>query len=304
MKHHLYLVLAMVLLPACGTAPVPTVDLEATIQVAVATQVALAVPTQLPESFQEESTQTASEVVPTVPTATVAPEPTPTPAGPTRTRMIGFIDQRGYSALEGLAFLNGLSLDLNDSSDHAEFRNSVEQPDVLVALYGPTEPFDSELYQLSSLVQHGGRVLFLYNERWAEYNQLLQDLFGISVVEEDILGPHLDSVQLDEQSLPSWASGLTVVLAGRRDYNLRSYLMSTLEGGERRYVRNPELEADRLIYLSLENRSITAWPAIIWVREGYPSGYRIPTHFFHDEEIGFMDNEEAAVGLVRYLAGP
>jgi hypothetical protein len=37
------------------------------------------------------------------------------------------------------------------------------------------------------------------------------------------------------------------------------------------------------------------------VRRG-GEGYNY-TNFFHDREIGFMDNEEASIGLLLYLAG-
>ena len=294
-KLEVLLVLGVVL-AACGRSPTPTPvfmpDVDATIQSGVATQVAAA----LAAATEAPAQPTAEPAVTTPTTAPTVAVPTDVPM--VRTKMIGLMPTDDYTAFEGLAFLNGISLDV--SVVRQDFVNGLEQPDVLVAIYGPYEPNDSELYELADFVEGGGRVLFLYNERWTPYNPLLQQLFGISVVEETVLGPGLESIQLDEQSLPSWVSGLTVVFASAYRYEINTYLMSTLEGGERRYIRNTDLGTDRLIYLSLQDRSITAWPATVWVTGSF--GNRHWTQFFHDDEIGYMDNEEAAVGLLLYLA--
>jgi hypothetical protein len=210
--------------------------------------------------------------------------------------MIGYMGSKSYTALEGLAFVNGISLDVLDI--RSDFVSQIDQPDVLAILYGPPEPQDTDLYKLASFLDAGGRVVLFYNKDWAESNPLLQELFGVSVVEEALLGYGLDSIQFPEQSLPSWATGRTVVIAAVQSNYLSSYLMTTHQDGERTYIHNPSLDTDRLIYLSLPDRSVTAWPTVRRGGEGY--NY---TNFFHDREIGFMDNEEASIGLLLYLAG-
>lgn len=238
-----------------------------------------------------------------------APEPTsePQPTAPAAVRdrivLFGFNE---FTKLESLAFANGISL--TPTRSISDFINWLTEPDVAAAIYviEGRQVQQLDLIELEGFSKTGGRVLFFYDDRWAEHNSTLQDLFLVSVAAEEIREIYEATLLYDDTMLPGYMRGLRILGTRPKTQRIyiKAYLTTTLQGGERTYFTSQETGRDRLLYLSTADGKVTFWPSVRCTRsEGAFDSFYSICPFIGDESIGFADNDRATLAVLNYLLG-
>lgn len=209
---------------------------------------------------------------------------------------IGCRGNERFSKLVGLGFVN--EIDVVVYNDLNDFIGALRDPDVIAAVYGGPGDSAEALVELNSFVAGGGRVLMAYDGQWLERNELLQDLFGVSIVRETVEAAD-DVLVYDASMLPVWLSGQTIGMAvDGQTLRVDAYLASPNQSGEQGFLTSTESGASRLTYLSNSDNSVIFWPRAT-VFNGSCLFY---LYFFDDDGIDSFDNEAASLSMIRLLA--
>lgn len=209
----------------------------------------------------------------------------------------------GLSQLDGLAFENGFDVevtnDFPDSLDYSNLAGIIYQTGYLVDVRYDEE----DLLTISSFVQDGGRAIILYSGYYAQYNDVLQPSFGVSVASELITIPSGDTFFYDITMLPSWLSHVSNlgILVDRSDVTvgLNSYLIVPGTDGDRSYVTDAYSGEQRLVYYANPEHTLMFFP--------YPESCPDACYayaFLIDGQIGYFDNSTAAVAMLQWLLAP
>ena len=198
--------------------------------------------------------------------------------------------------LEGLAFINGFELIIETDSRNTEryFDGSEDIAAVIYAGYVDNQ-HENDMAALAEFVDNGGYVVMMYNERWEEGNDLLQDLFRVSVVAENVQNSDGQFVFPSEMLLP-YNQGLQIGIIdeGLSRLGISAYLLTPQSGSSEGYASNDQGEA-RLVSFANESGNLIFFPGIQY-------NYN-PYHIFEDEFIEQFDNEAAMIALFNYLLG-
>lgn len=221
-------------------------------------------------------------------------------------RIVAFlISADNFSAenagIETLSKLVGFSLKdgivLQSYSNQDKFLAALNDPDVRAALYSGTGYSPGALRALSAFAARGGRVLFFYDGDWLQQNDLLQELFGISLGVERVKYVK-DELVYDPVMLPDWASSLDVGIARSGQYHyINAYAVSTLELGQSGYLLSDEGGKERLLYLSTSSGRAAFFPRP-YTFEQLVNEYQ---YFFDDANIELFDNQQAALRMLNSL---
>jgi hypothetical protein len=197
-----------------------------------------------------------------------------------------------YGKLEELAFASGMDLDITGGTE--EFLAALASEDVTAAIYAPDQPTAEALFELEAFVSRGGHALFVYDEEWAEQNDPLQQLFEVSV-ERETVATIVDGLPFFNQAmLPSYMKGQHVVIYRTCvPFELPAYLVTSLEVGEKQFLRSEDTGQDRLMYFDHPTLSAKFWPAVTMFSD--------PCMPFFDEDLSLGDNPKAALGLLSSL---
>lgn len=227
--------------------------------------------------------------------ATRLPEPTSSP--PERNRILVY-GGASDSKLEGLAFSKGIRLTLAGSE--TAFMDELKQPDVAAAAYGRREPSAEVLVALDSFAESGGWVVFLYGDAWADRNDLLQELFGVSIAREEVKRGE-DVLVYQESMLPHYMDGLAIGVArDNRQLQLSAYLL-VREGdvGAKRYAMSDAAGKQRLLCYSNSNERVSFWPVVKYC---FADGCAHVV-FWKDQFFDQFDNEAGALAMLNFLLG-
>jgi len=244
-------------------------------------------------------------------TATPKPSATPdplnppvvTPVAPGAGRVLAYLISADNAGIETLSKLVGLGfrdgIDVQTFSNQDEFLAALEEPNVRGALYAGTGYSAGALRALSTFAARGGRVIFFYDGDWLQQNDLLQDLFGVSLVIERVKDVK-DELVFDPAMLPGWASGLNVGVARTgQDHYITAHAVSSLELEQAGYLLSDETSKERLLYLSTLGGRVAFFPRP-YTFENLINEYQ---YFFDDANIDSFDNELAAQGMLKFLMG-
>ncbi len=211
----------------------------------------------------------------------------------------------GFTKISSLAFENGIELKV--ISDLDLFLVSLLNRRIGSAIFAGREISDRSALELRRFIDAGGRVLFFFNQEWSENNDILQSLFQVSINNEDLIGDSdrrvaVDTINYADSMLPTWASGLQVLVTGTNCnapcLYLRGYISTTIGGGEGSYFSSGQTGNDRLVYLRTPDQSVT-----FWIRPSQRFSTWFPIDFFDDANIDFLNNDSATLAMLRYLAG-
>jgi len=249
-----------------------------------------------------------TRVVPQLVTSTPRPSSTPNPLSQTVApigpgRVLAYLisaDNAGIetlSKLVGLGFRDGVEVQV--FSNEEEYLVALDEADVRGALYAGTGYSAAALRELSNFANNGGRVLFFYDGDWLQQNDLLQDRFGVSLVIERVKEVK-DQLIFDQAMLPDWASGLEVGVSrtGQEQY-ITAHAISAQDPDQAGYLISDETNKERLLYLSTMDGRVAFFPRT-YLFENLINEYQ---YFFDDANIDFYDNEQAARGMLNFLAG-
>jgi hypothetical protein len=300
---------------ACGTTPPPaTQDINAASTMAAMTIFAQL--TQEGDTFPPSEVATEAPTIDTPePTFTTEPTLTTAPTDPPIIRDKIVMLPQNYSSkyhpelftkLSGLAFENNIDLTIHDS--RSDFLDALESPGVKAAIYENAVPNPDVLNPLYVFAKNGGHVLMLYQYGWHEHNDILQDLFGISVAVEYVIRVDSQNLRYPDGMNPSWLRGLSIGFTSPYDKStIRSYLLTTKEG-EKTYVSSQENGENRLmvIHYQLGDGEVIFWPQGYAVSSVTPnwnseSYYGHPRGFLNDASIDLYDNKNAALAMLQYL---
>lgn len=321
--------LIAILLGACASNPgdVPTQDVLATaaakeVELQLTLEAIQAAQTQLAGQelvAQEEAAPTEEIAVQDKPTEVIetsTPAPPPTAVLVKRDRILMYAPDTcrdsTYTQLEGLAFTDGIKFNLYDNSGpgryNNDFLNELKSPDVAAGIWLNSYITDADLITLKDFIDDGGKLFLAYGDWWTVHNELLQDLFGVSIVKEEVLGnDHGGHASIQYQSiLPSWANKMSVYVADENGYNtlsLTSYLMTIIQGGEKAKFSSEASGDQVLMYLSNAEGSVIFWPHVHYYKYGSARSCSTYIDFFEDKQIDYQENEQAALAMLNYLLG-
>jgi len=282
----------------------PSINIEAT-QVAndKATLEALAtsIAAQQRENDSDESVE--QEVVTPSVNPTDAPLLTNTPISSIeRDRIIVYRGKSvcDFDKLEGLAFQNNINIDVYGITKRAEFNDALRESDVAGAIYIPGSKVTSaSLYELEVFSKNGGHVILIYDFYWSyvdEINEAIQDLFGVMVLEEDII-ESTSSVFFSNDSIPSWLSDIQIGITDNYGLYQDVYLIGNTIFQESGYLISDETGNQRLVFFVDQSGRVIFWPAI------NRTSNQVIRAFFGDGSIEKFDNQKAALKLLYFLLG-
>ena len=133
-------------------------------------------------------------------------------------------------------------------------------------------------------------------------NELLQSMFGVTIVRESVVDTG-DVLVVPPSVLPPALRGFQVGMVNE-DYDLAidAYLVTNRAATEVGMLASDESGKDRLVYFS-EGRTIFM-PAIYSYRErNRPMFVADYTPFFGDSQYDYFENEQAAEALLDLLIG-
>ncbi len=228
------------------------------------------------------------------------------PLSQSKGRIVAFlISSDSFNAenagIETLSKLVGLGLRddiaVQTFSDQDKFLAALKDPYVLGALYGGKGNSPGSLRALNAFATGGGRVLFFYDGDWMQQNDLLQELFGVSLVAERVKYVK-DELIYAPAMLPGWASGLNVGVAQAGQYHyINAYAVSNQELDQTGYLLSDESSKERLLYLSNMPGPVAFFPRP-YIFERLANEYQ---YFFDDANIDLFDNQQAAQRMLKFL---
>jgi hypothetical protein len=251
---------------------------------------------------QIEPEPSPTYTIPPTSTATMTPTSIPTNTPIPRNQIVLATDiVNDTTKVSGLAFSNAIDLEVV-RADSNEQHELMQQPNVASVIYAPTDRPEAEtLINLDTFVREGGTVFIFYSDFWAYQNDILQDFYGVSVADEEVI-TEPDVLLYKSELLPGWMGGLRVGIPSE-DNTLRldSYLVVPGEIGEAGTIQSSESGRERLVYYANPQQNTTFFPVIL---ERSCSSFECNNRnrlFFDDDYIDFVDNEVAMLAIFDYL---
>jgi hypothetical protein len=206
--------------------------------------------------------------------------------------------------LEALAYLNDIEVEVNFSNYGSSLQDqasSLLRRDDYIGLLISWSLVNSEnVYAIDSLVQRGGRVIFMYDAdiftSKRGYSDTLSNVFDVVFASEEVYGGESDFYKYTNNMLPSWLRRYEIggsCLKGKS--SIEGYLMSKSRGYEEGFLTSQATNKKRMVYMSRANDSVIFMP--LQCHETHP------TVFYHDRYIDSFDNEEATVEILKFLRG-
>jgi hypothetical protein len=202
--------------------------------------------------------------------------------------------------LSALALANGIKLTVVDSEQ--QLVSELAQPDVIGCIYGGEGQDMATLTALNQLVKSGGRALLLYDEGWVDQSAKLHDTFGVSLASEHFGSLTDQGFHYVKGMLPPWLRSLDVgVGPDMNNIFLSAYLVIPGRVGERgMIITDQAMRKTQLVFYSPLDGSISWEPRPVRQAD---SSLRQMLSFFDDDNIGYHDNEKAALTTLNFLLG-
>jgi hypothetical protein len=202
--------------------------------------------------------------------------------------------------LSALASANGIKLTVVDSEQ--QLASELRQPDVVGCIYGGEGQDTAALTALSQFVKLGGRALLLYDEGWVDQSTKLHETFGVSLASQHFGNLTDQGFHYVKGMLPPWLRDLDVgVGPDTNNIFLSAYLVIPGRVGERGMIITDEAKRrSELVFYSPLDGSISWEPRPVRQTD---SSSRQLLCFFDDDNIGYHDNERAALTMLNFLLG-
>jgi len=212
----------------------------------------------------------------------------------TRNRVLVWDDKDGYTALDGLAFVNDLDVVFADWSIDEEVLATLDDPEVgglvvtsssYICDEDEAEWMGRVIARLGDFVAGGGHLWIFYDNGWLECNEPAREHLGFTLVEDY----EWLSLGVPKEAQLSWMADLEIQESGYGESSV--YLMTRGEGDLGYTYDNDENE--RLVVTSYPHNGgrITLFP-----RFSYGP-------VLDDDNITEYQHEELALRIVQYLAG-
>ncbi len=210
------------------------------------------------------------------------------------------VQTAALTQLSALASANGIQLTVMDSEE--QFAAGLAQPDVAGAVYGGEGQNDATLAALSQFVTSGGRAVFLYDGGWVDQSTGLHETFGVSLASEHYTVATGQGFQYLKGMLPPWLRSLSVgVDPNDSGIYLSAHLVIPGRVGERGMIMtDTNKKKTQLMFYSPLDGSMTWQPRP--VRQATATQRELLT-FFDDNNIGYRDNQKAALTMLSFLLG-
>jgi len=208
-----------------------------------------------------------------------------------------YFSDEDFTKFAALAFTKGLKLSVPTRS----FPEELLSPDVAAAILIGSESAE-DILAIDAFVKSGGTAIILYSRDWVDYNELLQDIFGVSVVQEMVLSVDNTLIVPPAVLPPELREYQVGMVHDDRELRIRAYLVTNQGNAGGGLIPSKETGKDRLVYYPSD--SLIFMPAIHSYTDSYSSIYRHKTHytpFFGDTMYDYFDNELAANALLDVL---
>ena len=201
---------------------------------------------------------------------------------------IAIIDQSidDFNKFQAMLFEKNLSL-------IKEFESSSFQS---VALAISLHPDDARLTKLNDYVKGGGRAICFYDDATVRRNDILNQLYGVSVADETLLKKNTNAITLDGELFADFAKGLKIAYIKENvSYiSIQAYI-NDISGDSFWHSEYTSQETGKNLYFSLMKKigdgEILFTPMIKSI---------IP---LDDKHIMDMDNSELALRIIRWSLG-
>ncbi len=217
-----------------------------------------------------------------------------------------YLPDASLSKLNGLAFANGIELSI--AEDSGAFMEQLQDPQVVAAIYGSDRsrenvyaPSDRILLSIEAFVSDGGHALLMYDRAWVEQTELLQDLFEIAIANETLMYDE-GTLRFADSILPPWLQGMRIGVEG--ETWLTAYVLTPNPQGFTGSIISQDSGRERIAYYETSSGSLSFMPRTIrCVGWQYSCVNYAHGDWLDDRNIDFLDNEEAAIALLRHLSG-
>lgn len=176
-------------------------------------------------------------------------------------------------------------------------------------------PTENQLTALHRFVMNGGRAVLMYHRGWVNSNNKLQDLFQVSVSQECVFKETRKSIMFPADGLPALIESLKIGVDTGHGYSAIRAFLTALAEGEKRAIVSSATGKSRLLSTSfplgkgevlfmpiLYSKYSTGGTSRGWVTTGGTT-HQHWWPFFDDGSIDQYQNSEAALCLIRWLAG-
>lgn len=199
----------------------------------------------------------------------------------------------GYTKFQEAAAENGIEFLV--IRDRASFNDLLVAgyPD-LVIYPADTWNLPEDFYLISEYVDDGGRALFFFTKRWSERPDIFLDLFEVRIWSESVI--NTSGEYSLKNTFPTELRSLNTFLSGTY-WVLASSFVEPTQYGEGGFIESYATDQMRQVFYSTPERNVAF---MLQVRAAEPN----VSFFFDDNGIIYGDNQEAAVGLLKYMLEP
>jgi len=205
----------------------------------------------------------------------------------TRDKIV-IIDQNlnDFNKLQAMLFEKDLSL-------IKEFESSMYQSTALAISFRPD---DARLTKLNDYIKGGGKAICFYDDSTVRRNDILNQLYGVSVSDETLLKKNTNAITLDGELFANFAEGLKIAYIRENvSYiSIQAYI-NDISGDSFWHSEYASQETGKSLYFSLMKKigdgKILFTPMIKSI---------IP---IDDKHIDDMDNSELALRIIRWALG-
>lgn len=212
------------------------------------------------------------------------------------------------SKLQAVAFENNVKVINGSEEDQSPMVIPINANGIIYSSAYSYKMADN-FHIICNYVKNGGRAILFYNTTWILHNELLQDIFNVSISKELICKAE-GSLKYPSSSLPSFLQNynIGVMPSVYRMPGINNYIVS-LNDGENNTATSISSGKDRIIssVFDLGKGKIMFIANVMgvhpstpsWNDEVYNSYINV---FFNDENIDNYDNSNAAIELLKWLS--